>query len=1040
MAGMIKRVHAKSSVKVRMNGKTDASGLIPDQAQDGSTAAQASDGKPGHENAVCSENNASQNPASTHSDDGACAVDTTDAGNGMGDLPLILGGVAMLGGAAAAAGGGGGSSLPAPTPAPAPVVVAPVVPSNPVVSTPAPLPTPAPTPAPTPTGNTDTTVVPATFSSGSTATVQEEKPVGTVVYTASAASVLGLQAASYAVAPADASKFAINPVTGEVSLLFQPEYETQKIHTFTVRVTDILGITWDHKVTLDVTDRPLSSLSAQTLDLITGSDSGISSTDDLTNDNTPTIEVSTLNGVAMAAGDVIKILDTNHGNAVVGSYTVLAGDLTAGAWNGTTKNIDLSTLSDGAHALKVRLEAAPGDATVGTSSSSTLTVTVDTVAPSISRFTTTSADDVYGIGQTVNITAYASEDLVSGTQITVTLETGTTDRTVLLTRDLTDATKLVGTYTVVTGDSSPDLAVNSFVVTTGGQDFAGNNLLTTLPTGSNSLEGSSNIVILGSAINIDWFVPTANGVYLSADGPFEIYAHTGADYLTTNFMHSGNYGASDVPLVFDPAAGTGGNKQPASALAYIGPQASVFGYKLTVEETSGSPPKAYATWNGSVIHGTIGIDTISGTTGKDVLYGFADNDVLDGGTGADWLFGGSGADRFTISSGIDYVMDLGLGGQDIVTVDSGASVIAIAGGNWTATGTDRNDSANRAVVYAGGFNIDVSNAISSSSKGWTLINSSVTGGYSSGYTLTETVSSTAVTLTGSSFSDLITGGSGADTLIGGGGDDTLAGGAGNDTLTGGAGADVFTVASGTDTITDFAVGDTLSISASATAVATGVLNFTGYTVSNSGTVIISGTGSADTIVGTGGVDVITGAAGNDAITTGAGADTVVMGASAAANGVDTIADFTPGAAGDKLQFATSLVSAGIEGGGGAFTGAITTFSTSSNTGSNPSNPGTNVGGKVALYDAGSGNILNVDATSKIATILSATGNSADLSVAASSSAVILAGATGSSTVYVYYVVNDATAAVTASEVTLVGTITLSTGSIASFDAANFAFA
>jgi Ca2+-binding RTX toxin-like protein len=882
--------------------------------------------------------------------------------------------------------------------------------------------------------------VPATFTSGAVVTVQEEVPAGTTIYTASASSVFGLKAGAYSLAAADAARFSIDPNTGVVTLNFVPQYETATSYTFTVKATDNLGIAWDKVVTLNITDRPLSSLASQTLDLLAPSDSGISNSDDLTNIAAPTIRVSTLNGVAMAAGDVIKIIDTSNNNAVVGSYTVLAGDLTAGVWNGTTKDITLSTLADGAHALKVRLEGAPGDLTVGTMSTAALTVTVDTVAPTISRFTTTSVDDTYGIGQTVNITAYASESLIAGAQITVTLETGATDRTVLLTRDPTDATKLVGTYTVQLGDASLDLSVNSFVLTANAQDAAGNALLTTNPTGANSLQGSSNIVIQGSAINFDWYVPLANGVQVSADGPFDVYAHTGPNYLTSYFFQTKNYGASDLPLIFDAADGKQTNPNFAAnpVATYIGPQPAVLTYQLTVEETSGSPPKAYATWNGSIVQGTIGIDTLTGTTGKDVLYGFADNDVLNGGGGSDWLFGGAGADRFTITSGTDYVMDLGLGGQDIVTVDSPGALIAIAGGNWTATGTDRNDGSSRAIVYASGYSIDVSAAVGS--VGWKLVNSTVAGGYSSGYTLTETVSATAVTLTGSANSDEIIGGSGNDTLNGGNGADTLDGGAGNDTLTGGAGADVFTVASGTDTVTDFAVGDTLNVSAGATAIVTGVLNFTSYTVSNSGTVVITGTSGADTIVGTAGVDTITSAAGNDTITTGTGADTIVMGSSAAANGVDTISDFTPGSGGDKLQFSTSLVTAGIEGGGGAFSGGIATFSTTSNTGSYPSNPGTNVGGKVALYDAGTGNIANVDTTAEIATILSATGNGADLSVAANSSAVILAGATGSSTVYIYYVVNDGTAAVTSSEVTLVGTMTLSTGSIASFDAANFTFA
>ena len=88
--------------------------------------------------------------------------------------------------------------------------------------------------------------------------------------------------------------------------------------------------------------------------------------------------VSTLNGTAMSVGDIIKIIDTSNGNAVVGSYTVVSGDLTGGTWNGTTKNITTSTLADGVHNLKVELVDLAGN--VGTVSTAALGVTIDTTA------------------------------------------------------------------------------------------------------------------------------------------------------------------------------------------------------------------------------------------------------------------------------------------------------------------------------------------------------------------------------------------------------------------------------------------------------------------------------------------------------------------------------------------------------------------------------------------------------------------------------------------------------------------------------------
>ena len=64
--------------------------------------------------------------------------------------------------------------------------------------------------------------------------------------------------------------------------------------------------------------------------------------------------------------------------------------------------------------------------------------------------------------------------------------------------------------------------------------------------------------------------------------------------------------------------------------------------------------------------------------------------------------------------------------------------------------------------------------------------------------------------------------------------------------------------------------------------------------------ILTGTPTDDTIHGFGGNDHIDGAAGNDSLTGGTGADTFVFAAAGAANGVDTIQDFTHGA--DSLMF------------------------------------------------------------------------------------------------------------------------------------------
>jgi len=89
---------------------------------------------------------------------------------------------------------------------------------------------------------------------------------------------------------------------------------------------------------------------------------------------------------------------------------------------------------------------------------------------------------------------------------------------------------------------------------------------------------------------------------------------------------------------------------------------------------------------------------------------------------------------------------------------------------------------------------------------------------------------------------------------------------------------------------------------------------------------ITGDSGADVIGAGDGADYITGKGGADVLTGGAGRDTFVIEATPAANGIDTITDFTKGAAGDKMNvlaldttFATSIKIATLDNAGGTLT-------------------------------------------------------------------------------------------------------------------------
>jgi Ca2+-binding RTX toxin-like protein len=140
------------------------------------------------------------------------------------------------------------------------------------------------------------------------------------------------------------------------------------------------------------------------------------------------------------------------------------------------------------------------------------------------------------------------------------------------------------------------------------------------------------------------------------------------------------------------------------------------------------------------------------------------NDSIDTGTGptgGTFTFtGGTGLDTFIIQRGSATITDLGLGGNEILKVSSGATAGATVSGGWTAGATTSNSGT--ASVDAAGYTVNLSAAVGA--NGWTLTNSGA-----------------AASLTGSAQNDTITGGAGNDTLVGGGGVDTLNGANGDDT-------------------------------------------------------------------------------------------------------------------------------------------------------------------------------------------------------------------------------------------------------------------
>ena len=261
-----------------------------------------------------------------------------------------------------------------------------------------------------------------------------------------------------------------------------------------------------------------------------------------------------------------------------------------------------------------------------------------------------------------------------------------------------------------------------------------------------------------------------------------------------------------------------------------------------------------------------------------------------------------------------------------------------------------------------------------------------------------------------------------------------------------------------------AAGFVVTANASTTAITLTVNTATsGYTgtvsfVSGSGSDTLNGTANADTlsgaagndtIIGNGGADNLIGGAGDDSLTGGAGVDVFRFTDTSAqsnntfdTNGSDTILDFVVGNSGDRLHFGDILATVAasdndpsdanfggqIHGGSAADAVGATRALTTDH----------DIDGDIAMFKG------DADTAAEVAALF-ATNTGVDglfyIDSAANGSeeAIVITGQDGVSTVYAWVVTNTGTAGVQAAEVSLLGTITLTSGDIDDLTALNFTF-
>ncbi|MDD2727839.1 MAG: Ig-like domain-containing protein [Malikia sp.] len=396
-------------------------------------------------------------------------------------------------------------------------------------------------------------------------------------------------------------------------------------HTLTVKATDAAGNVSAASSSLSVTIDTTAPSTSAAPDLAAVSDTGSSSSDNLTRHATPTFT-----GTA-EVGSTVQLYDTD-GGTVLGTATADG----SGNWN----IIASPALSEGAHTLTVKATDAAG----GVSSASPgLAVTIDTLAPTLAISSSVAA---LKAGETASITFTFSEDpggsfgwdgssgdlVVSGGTLGAISGTGLT-RTAIFTpmpnhEGVASITVASGSYTDAAGNGggaggtpsitldtlAPTLAISSSVAAVkAGETATVTFTFSEDPGGSFGWDGSSgDLVVSGGTLG------AISGTGLTRTATFTpMPNHEGAASIT---VASGAY---------TDAAGNGGGAggTPSISIDTLAPTLAICGSVAAVKAgetasitfTFSEDPGSSFSWDGSagdlvVSGGTLGAISGSGLT------------------------------------------------------------------------------------------------------------------------------------------------------------------------------------------------------------------------------------------------------------------------------------------------------------------------------------------------------------------------------------------------------------------------------------------
>ena len=232
-----------------------------------------------------------------------------------------------------------------------------------------------------------------------------------------------------------------------------------------------------------------------------------------------------------------------HGDTV--TFGVIGDELYAEV-NGTTEltvtddNIS-SAGKAGIGIGRVAVSTDDGGTGVGMDDVVVQTVVLDTTAPTIDTVSSDTANGSYGEGETIDIDVTFSEAVTSTGNVTITLETGDTDRTCSF--SVSNATMGTCDYVVQAGDGTDDLAVKTVFGTIA--DGSGNPMTNFTP--ATNLDGSKDIAI-------DTVEPTISGVSAEGGDGSGVITWTTADAASSQVEYglTENYGETTTEADTSP--------------------------------------------------------------------------------------------------------------------------------------------------------------------------------------------------------------------------------------------------------------------------------------------------------------------------------------------------------------------------------------------------------------------------------------------------------------------------------------------------------